>query len=398
MESNKTISRGPGLQLSSHIPQLDGVRGIAILAVMLVHSADRLSSLGIRSFFRYGWVGVDLFFVLSGFLITRILLQARGSDHFFRNFYVRRVLRVWPLYYCILALAFGVVPLVLRHYGLEASQATDGRSPLVYALFLQNLWHSSTPLAPALTVTWSLAIEEQFYVLWPALVFFLSPKALRWMLGAVLVISPLGRALALREGVPGIALYVNTLSRLDGLAIGCLLAIWIHLGLFTRDQLKRVSLVAFVSGGTVSCALIPLYITQPANPLAFSALAIAFCGFLGLALTSSLEVGWLGRGLTGRGLRYLGTISYCVYLIHLPIFLLVSRVLKNSLGGLQQTVFGDFLFMIVAFGLTCSIAAVSWHFFEQPILRLKTRFASSKGRIKTVSVYCSSGASAQMAD
>ena len=88
MESTNTVSRGPGLQLSSHIPQLDGVRGIAILAVMLVHSADRLNSLSIRSAFRYGWVGVDLFFVLSGFLITRILLQARGSDHFFRNFYV----------------------------------------------------------------------------------------------------------------------------------------------------------------------------------------------------------------------------------------------------------------------------------------------------------------------
>jgi peptidoglycan/LPS O-acetylase OafA/YrhL len=269
---------------------------------------------------------------------------------------------------------------------------------LVYALFIQNLWHSSTPFVPALTVTWSLAIEEQFYVVWPALVFFLSPKALRWMLVVVLVISPLGRALALHEGVPGIALYVNTLSRLDGLAIGCLLAVWIHLGLFTRDQLKRVSLVAFVAGGIASCALIPAYITQPANPLAFSALALAFCGFVGLALTSSLEVGWLGRGLASRGLRYLGTISYCVYLIHLPIFLLVARVFKNSLGGLQQTVFRDFLFLVVAFGLTCGVAAASWHFFEQPILRLKGKFASSKGRVKTVSVYCSPGASAQLAD
>jgi peptidoglycan/LPS O-acetylase OafA/YrhL len=388
----------PSLRLASHIPQLDGLRGIAIFAVMLVHSADRVSSLSLRSIFRYGWVGVDLFFVLSGFLITRILLQARGYDHFFRNFYVRRALRVWPLYYCILALAFGVVPLALHRLGLNPSQGADGRSPLVYALFLQNLWHSSTPLIPALTVTWSLAIEEQFYVVWPALVFSLSPRALRWLLGAVLVISPLVRVLALREGVPGIALYVNTLSRLDGLAVGCLLAVCIHSQLITWDRLKRYSLGAFLVGGILSCALIPAYITEAANPLAFSALAVAFCGFLGMGLASSLEVGWLGRSLTNRCLTYLGTISYCVYLIHLPIFLLVSRVLKNSLGSLRETLIGDCLFIVAAFGLTCGIAAASWHFFEKPILQLKARFGYSRKQAKTAPVYCARGASAQMAD
>jgi peptidoglycan/LPS O-acetylase OafA/YrhL len=397
MEANNTVHRSTELQLPSHIPQLDGVRGIAILAVMLVHSADRLNSLGVRSIFRYGWVGVDLFFVLSGFLITRILLQARESDRFFRNFYVRRALRVWPLYYSIVVLTFALAPSVVSHYGLQASQATDCRGALVYVLFLQNLWHSSIPLNPMLGVTWSLAIEEQFYVVWPALVFALSGRALGWALGGVLVISPVVRAIALGQGVPGIALYVHTLSRLDGIAIGCLLAVCIHSRLLTRDQLKWSSLAALAIGGVTACALVPASIAQPANPLAFSALAIAFCGFLGLALTSSSEVGWFGRMLTSRPLRYLGMISYCVYLIHLPIFLLVGRGFKRFLGALQETFVGDSLFIIVAFGATCSLAAASWYFFEQPILQLKSKFASSASRRQTASVYCPSGASPQIA-
>jgi peptidoglycan/LPS O-acetylase OafA/YrhL len=370
-----TVNVSPeNLQISSHIPQLDGLRGIAIVAVMLVHSADRLSNLRAQSLFRYGWVGVDLFFVLSGFLITRILIRARGSDRFFLNFYARRALRVWPLYYLVLIFTFLAIPPLLQHYGLQATQISDGRGVAAYALFVQNLWHTFLPLNPALGVTWSLAIEEQFYIVWPMLVFCLSNRTLRWMLAGILVASPLLRAAAFHFGVPGIVVYTHTLTRLDGIAMGCLLALWIHSHSITRNRLARSSFVGLVGGGTLAALFIPAYVTEPANPVAFTALAISFGGLVGLALATSPVKGVFGRALASQWLGYAGKVSYCVYLIHLPIFLLVGRILKHSLGALQGTVVGDCVFVVSTFGITFGLATASWYLFEEPILRLKSKF------------------------
>ena len=396
-ELQKDATVRSAFQLPSHIVQLDGVRALAILAVMLVHSADRLGTPIARSAFRYGWVGVDLFFVLSGFLITGILLKARGTEHFFRNFYARRILRVWPLYYVVLAIGFAIVPSILRHFGLP-SQGNDGRPFIIYALFLQNLWHSSIPMGSALSVTWSLAIEEQFYFIWPAVVLFFSPRILKWLLLAVLILSPVVRILASHSGVPELAIYVNTLSRLDGLAIGCLLAVCIHAQILTPRQLKRASLGAFLIGGALAVFLTPASITEPASPFAFSALALAFAGFVGLALAAPVGTSWLGKVLANRALGYVGTVSYCVYLIHLPIFLFVGRLLKNFKGFFPQAILGDFVFIVVAFGLSFGVAAVSWHFFEQPILRFKNKFAPSTNRPKPVSVFSAPSPTVQMAD
>ena len=149
------------------IRQLDAVRGIAILVVILHNEAGKHLPAAWTPIFANGWMGVDLFFVLSGFLITGILLDTKGSQHFIRDFYIRRCLRIWPLYYSLLLFMFVLVPLVRPE---EAIEIFGERSQpwWSYPLFLQNFF---VPIpqnaAGPLGVTWSLGIEELFYLLWP---------------------------------------------------------------------------------------------------------------------------------------------------------------------------------------------------------------------------------------
>ena len=161
--------------------ELDGVRGIAILMVLVFHAF--MFSLNpmtgwISKLASYGFAGVDLFFVLSGFLITGILLKAKGRPGYFRNFYAKRALRIWPLYYLLLLLSFGLVPFLILRIHVDASivglALPQSHSALVYVFLLQNIWYGGKLGPPTLAMTWSLAIEEQFYLVWPWLVLWLS--------------------------------------------------------------------------------------------------------------------------------------------------------------------------------------------------------------------------------
>jgi peptidoglycan/LPS O-acetylase OafA/YrhL len=150
--------------MQQKLPQLDGVRGLAIFLVIL-HNTSTMKLPGLEGLVAYGWMGVDLFFVLSGFLITGILLDARNSLHFYRNFYARRCLRIWPLYYSLLFFMFVAIPLV--HPSLASKILDSSRPCWSYLLFLQNFLTSSPNLAAGpLGVTWSLAVEELFCLVW----------------------------------------------------------------------------------------------------------------------------------------------------------------------------------------------------------------------------------------
>src|SRR4051812_20319548 len=153
---------------SKRIAQLDAVRGLAILMV-IAHN---------QGVFADGWMGVDLFFVLSGFLITGILIDTRESAGYFKNFYGKRCLRIWPLYFVVIVFMFVIVPWLRPS---EAHTVFDKSSPWwAYPLFLQNVFVASpTSAAGALAVTWSLAIEEQFYFVWPWIVRYASLAAIR---------------------------------------------------------------------------------------------------------------------------------------------------------------------------------------------------------------------------
>lgn len=178
LSAHALVSTGSGSR--HHLQELDGLRGFAILLVLCSHLVslppggrspfvDRL----VGMILGLGWVGVDLFFVLSGFLITGILVQSRGGPHYFRNFYARRSLRIFPLYYLFLAIATFISPLLLSP---ESILTLPKEHAWVYWLYLSNFGGKPSE---AFAHTWSLAVEEQFYLVWPAIVFFAKPVAMR---------------------------------------------------------------------------------------------------------------------------------------------------------------------------------------------------------------------------
>ena len=209
------------------LAQLDALRGAAILMVMLYHAGERsssgLSPLDVLA--GWGWAGVDLFFVLSGFLITGGLLDTIGSPSYYRDFYVRRALRIWPLYYAVLAAVFVVAPAWFPAACSSAEyRQTAGvqgwlwlGSPQVPVSFdgetsLQTGWVTLVHL-------WSLGVEEHFYVIWPIAVAWLGVRRLHWACLAAIMAAPAFRLTAVLAGFPRAA-YLFTLCRMDGLAAG----------------------------------------------------------------------------------------------------------------------------------------------------------------------------------
>src|SRR5271157_2343931 len=203
----------------NRIPQLDAVRGLAVLLV-LVHNTDIYPSLHLGLIASNGWMGVDLFFVLSGFLITGILVDTKKSEGYFRNFYARRCLRIWPLYYSALLFMFVIVPLLRPS---EAQTVFEARSSpwWAYLFFLQNFLIPIPTMATGLLgVTWSLAVEEQFYLVWPWVIRYFSFTQVRRIAIAVICVSP---ALRFYLSLNHINIYSNPFCRLDALMAGALL-------------------------------------------------------------------------------------------------------------------------------------------------------------------------------
>jgi peptidoglycan/LPS O-acetylase OafA/YrhL len=205
------------IPLKKHYPALDGLRGIAILLVVLFHNFRAFN------YFFFGWLGVDLFFVLSGFLITDILLNTVGSPHFLRNFFMRRMLRIFPLYYLVLIIFFIAFPL-LGLYKQELQFYQDHQS--WFWFYLQN-WLLSTDSSPrggALDHFWSLAIEEQFYIIWPLIILLVRKlKILAGIMLSLLLALMIARGAIWFNKVEGFN-YMNffTFTRIDGMCVGCI--------------------------------------------------------------------------------------------------------------------------------------------------------------------------------
>ena len=221
--------------MPSRIPQLDAVRGLAILVVMLHNISPKYPLFHSDKLFTDGWMGVDLFFALSGLLITGILLDTKQSAGYFKNFYVRRCLRIWPLYYSLLFFMFVVVRFLNPS---EYHVVVQTSSPWwAFPLFLQNfLLPISTNAAGPLGVTWSLAIEEQFYLVWPVVVRFCSFAQLRRLAVAEICLSP---ALRYYLSLHRVDLYTNIFCRLDGLMAGALLALLIRSENFVPSKILK---------------------------------------------------------------------------------------------------------------------------------------------------------------
>src|SRR5277367_3766392 len=228
--------------MEKRLPQLDAVRGVAILLVMLVNTSDKYPQFHLQHFFGNGWMGVDLFFVLSGFLITGILLDSKEFPHYFKNFYARRALRILPLYYSILIFMFVIVPLLRPS---EAHEIFTRASPWwSYPIFLQNFGVALPTMATGpLGTSWSLAIEEQFYLLWPLVVFIFSPRQLRRIAAVMIILSA---PLAFYLSSHGFLIYSNVFCRQVGLMAGALLVLLLRSETFQPEKFLTTAWISFV--------------------------------------------------------------------------------------------------------------------------------------------------------
>ncbi len=350
--------------LPAYIPELQGLRGLAVLAVVIYHCHARLEGTWIYYASLWGWAGVNLFFVLSGFLITSILIEARGKPHYFRNFYARRALRIWPVYFLLLAVCYAVPEWFL---GDTLANQTHWKTLVAYALFLQNLRHTALP--GTLGPTWSLAIEEQYYLVWAPVIFLSSLRfwGVRWrwvlpgLLVSMVVTSPLVRFLH-----PHWITSTHTLIHLDGIALGSLLA----LGLYSLNLARRVWLGMGLSLAVVGFALAATW----AGGTSFldSALAFAFAGVVMAAVAGTgNRMGWpLRRG----PLAYYGKISYGLYMVHILVFVYFGNFDARLSDGNAVQVLNNLAIVALRLGSSTAVATVLWYGFESQILKLKRFF------------------------
>jgi peptidoglycan/LPS O-acetylase OafA/YrhL len=337
--------------LPKHIPELDGLRGLAVLGVVLYHCHPRLIGTQLYNGSLWGWSGVTLFFVLSGFLITSILLESREKPHYFKNFYARRILRIWPVYILVLAVCY-----LKPDWFVNPGSNTPWWA---YALLIQNLFHFTLPAAVG--PTWSLAIEEQYYLLWAPIVRLLKrPWTLALPLFAALIASPLFRLSHHTWITP-----THTLTHIDGIAMGSLIA----LGLHTLSLSRRTWLALGIGGVVIG---FPAAATI-AGGTAFldTALTIGFAGALLVSLAGTGSRNPLHAVLRRGPLPFYGKISYGLYMTHIFVFIYYGWFdAKMDAYGIAGNL------AIVAFRLVVStaVAAALWYGFESRILKLKRYF------------------------
>lgn len=362
-------------------PPLDGLRGLAILLVMAHHFSIVRSDVPFDAqaltLLHTGWIGVDLFFVLSGFLITGVLLDARGSDRYFTSFYARRTLRIFPLYYLLVFLSYHVLPAFPVWYRRLVGQ---GEIPpeWYFWTFLSNFVFAERDQLQhgILVVAWSLAIEEQFYLVWAAVVWLCPPRRLGLVCIALLAGAPILRAFEAAAGASPIQIYVQTPYRADALAAGAWLAWAVRAAPELMPRRFAASAIAAGAAGLVLLALSGeprTWDTWAEEGLGYSCLLLIASGLLVAAHTGQQD-SWCVRLFSLGWLRSVGRYSYCLYLIHLPMMWTMKDLVFDPTRAprvFDSAMPAQALFWVVAFLPAYALAWLSWRYFEEPILRLK---------------------------
>jgi peptidoglycan/LPS O-acetylase OafA/YrhL len=341
----------------AHIPGLDGVRGLAALMIMFLHFVPNYDPI-VHPFLSYvrkiaiiGQCGVPLFFVLSGFLITRILLYSKLYPNYFKQFYMKRVLRIFPLYYLYLIITFFLLPLLTHH------QLPDWSMTWYYYFYLQNIPMTFNLKAADIPHLWSLAVEEHFYLVWPIIVYFFSDKATVRIIAGIVLFALLCRIILIHFGI---GTYYFTLTTFDSLALGAFLALnekykWLNM--------KNMLQIAFIT-------VMPLFLAFPfatglgnnfvqyfKNPI----ISIFCMGLIGLVSMNNYQANYFFKN---RFLRYTGKISYGLYVFHPTCY------------GIINTHFHiDNFIMNFIFCFLCSyiVATLSYYCFEVRFLKLKSK-------------------------
>jgi peptidoglycan/LPS O-acetylase OafA/YrhL len=363
---------------------LDGLRGLSVIFVVLYHytyvffTNPQITG-GLHNFYSFlhwGWIGVDLFFVLSGFLITRILLNSKGSKSYFKNFYIRRGLRIFPLYYGVLILYFIILPLVGRPIvtlGINHQQ-------IYLWTYSINLFQSKEGFGD-LSHFWSLCVEEHFYFLWPIVIYFFDLKKIKYIAYAYIVFSlMLKNLLFYHYNLPFDFIKLLSFCRFDNILFGAILVF----ELISKDEVNQTSQI-------YPKRIIGLFVLS----LIFSILRLDYTGMFLYSVTSVLyslffveiirccvhEKNKVKDFFCNPFLNWLGRYSYGIYILHLPTQRL-SSIMNRKLGPIVEKIFDPLSFGYHLYWVTlCSvvtliIAVLCWHIYENQFIKLKDRFSS----------------------
>ena len=371
--------------MNERVRELDGVRGISIIVVVAFHLLKRADYFTNNAALHFvtrlssmGWVGVDIFFVLSGFLITSILLKTKSERNYFKNFYIRRALRIFPLYFVFIAAIVLLLPKLDPDFAPQISRA------LPFLLLYQQNWFmlfSKIPLTTYLAVTWSLAIEEQFYLLWPAVVYFTRKETLIKISIAIISVSILARIFGMLfwgdKSEASTFFYYNTFTRFEQLVFGGLLAtaftypIWV-------DRLRHIAVSVFVVSFLGFVALCftayPHMVPLDGNTwlvLGGYTFAAVFSAALVTILMTHPETSVFRKVFQFKPLIFFGKYSYSIYLLHVPLILILLDVLWRT-GARGWPMY--LAYIVLTYVVTVIGALITWNLLEKHMLNLKKYF------------------------
>jgi peptidoglycan/LPS O-acetylase OafA/YrhL len=370
--------------LARQIPAFDGIRGLAIVWVVLHNATDARIAPGggifhlLAQLAHPGWIGVQLFFALSGFLITTGLLDTQGTPHYFRNFYARRALRILPLYYGVL---FGVLVVLPRIPSMHAAVNTEGQAALW--LFAVN-WSRSTP--DGFVHFWSLAIEEQFYLFWPLVVWQLAPRRLLSVCLSIALGALVLRCVLVIWSADWWTLYSNTLCRMDALALGSAGACLLRLPYMReRTQTRTKEMLGL--------ALVLFLVAIPATHIydrhrwagetfGYTILAVSSAMFVtAVALARGSPRAPLSAMLAWPPLRSVGKYSYAMYVFHGLLHKLIGEPWLTARFGEQLPAPSILVYALVLLLVSYLLGYCSYHLYEKHFLDLKRRFVDNASSV-----------------